>query len=132
MEARFPKEVMDNVYHVDKVPNPQLKYIYPLAKVFLLPSHFEIFGMVLLEAMYFGVPVVTRLNGGSSSMIEGRDSGLIVDAYNSDKWADAVFKYLNDPGFAQRISENSQRIVKEEFTWDAIIKKMIKEIDCVY
>lgn len=132
VEARFPKEVMDNVYHVDKVPNPQLKYIYPLAKVFLLPSHFEIFGMVLLEAMYFGVPVVTRLNGGSSSMIEGRDSGLIVDAYNSDKWADAVFKYLNDPGFAQRISENSQRIVKEEFTWDAIIKKMIKEIDCVY
>ena len=128
VEAKYPKEVMDNIYHVEKIPNPQLKYVYPQAKAFLLPSHFEIFGMVLLEAMYFGVPVVTRLNGGSSSMIEGRDSGIIVDEYNADKWADAIFKYLNDPGYAKTVSENAQRIVREEFTWDAIVKKMIKTI----
>lgn len=129
VEAKMPKEVMDNVFHVDRVPNPQLKYIYPLAKVFLLPSHFEIFGMVLLEAMYFGVPVVTRLNGGSSSMIEGRNTGTIVDEYDSNKWADAVFKYLNDSTFAKEVSQNAQRVVREEFTWDAIIKKMIMEIE---
>lgn len=128
VEAKVPKEVMENIYHVEKIPNPQLKYIYPLAKVFLLPSHFEIFGMVLLEAMYFGIPVVTRLNGGSSSMIEGRDSGIIVDEYNADKWADAIFKYLNNPEYAKTVSENAQRVVREEFTWDAIAKKMIKTI----
>ena len=128
VEAKFPKEVMNNIYHVEKIPNPQLKYIYPQAKVFLLPSHFEIFGMVLLEAMYFGVPVVTRLNGGSSSMIEGRNSGIIVDEYDADKWADAIFKYLNEPDYAQMVSENAKKIVREEFTWDAIVNKMIKEI----
>ncbi len=128
IEAKFPKEVMDNIYHVDKLPNPQLKYIYPLAKVFLLPSQFEIFGMVLLEAMYFGAPVITRLNGGSSSMIEGRNSGIIVDEYDTDKWADAIFKYLKDPEYTRMVSENAQKIVREEFTWDAIVDKMLKEI----
>ncbi len=127
VEAKYPKEVIDNIYHVEKIPNPQLKYIYPLAKTFLLPSHFEIFGMVLLEAMYFGAPVVTRLNGGSSSMIEGRNSGIIVDEYDVDKWADAIFSYLNDTEFAKTISENARKIVREEFTWDAIVKKMLKE-----
>lgn len=129
VEAKVPKEVMDNIFHIDKIPNPQLKYIYPLAKVFLLPSHFEIFGMVLLEAMYFGVPVITRLNGGSSSMIEGRDSGIIVDEYDAEKWADAILEYIQNPDYAASVSEKAKKIVREEFTWDAIVDKMIKVIN---
>jgi glycosyltransferase involved in cell wall biosynthesis len=58
------------IYHLERLDNPQLKYIYPLAKAFLLPSVLEIFGMVLLEAMYFGAPVVCSRNGGSLTLIE--------------------------------------------------------------
>ena len=53
----LPEKVKESIIHIERVENPQLQFIYPLAKAFLLPSIHEIFGMVLLEAMFFGAPV---------------------------------------------------------------------------
>lgn len=120
--------VKDGITHIERIDNDQLKYIYPLAKAFLLPSKLEIFGMVLLESMYLGAPVVSSRNGGSETLIEGKNTGLIVDEFDADKWADAVMKYLKNSDYMDLVKNNAHRLIETEYNWDVIASKMISEI----
>ena len=130
--AKYDKNLTEKekagVYHLERLANPQLRYIYPLAKAFLLPSIQEIFGMVLLEAMYFGAPVVSSRNGGSLTLMADGKCGQIVDEFDAEKWCDAISKYLDDPQYAKSVVEAAMNKVKEEYTWDAITNTMLKTV----
>lgn len=130
--AKYDKNLTEKekagVYHLERLANPQLRYIYPLAKAFLLPSIQEIFGMVLLEAMYFGAPVVSSRNGGSLTLMADGECGQIVDEFDAEKWCDAISKYLDDPQYAKSVVEAAMNKVKEEYTWDAITNTMLKTV----
>ena len=127
--AKYDKNLTEKekagIYHLERLANPQLRYIYPLAKAFLLPSIQEIFGMVLLEAMYFGAPVVSSRNGGSLTLMADGKCGQIVDEFDVENWCDAISKYLDDPQYAKSVVEAAMNKVKEEYTWDVITQKML-------
>lgn len=116
------------IYHLEKINNDQLKYIYPLAKAFLLPSKLEIFGMVLLEAMYLGAPVVTSWNGGSSTLIDGRNTGIIVKEFNSDQWKEAIQTYLDNDEYSEMVTHNAHDLIVTEYVWEALAKKILKKL----
>lgn len=128
--AKYDKNLTEKekagIYHLERLANQQLRYIYPLAKAFLLPSIQEIFGMVLLEAMYFGAPVVSSRNGGSLTLMADGKCGQIVDEFDAEKWCDAISKYLDDPQYAKSVVEAAMNKVKEEYTWDVITQKMLE------
>lgn len=130
--AKYDKNLTEKekagIYHLERLANPQLRHIYPLAKAFLLPSIQEIFGMVLLEAMYFGAPVVSSRNGGSLTLMADGKCGQIVDEFDAEKWCDAISKYLDDPQYAKSVVEAAMNKVKEEYTWDAITNTMLKTV----
>lgn len=125
-ERKYSKEVLNGIKHIEQIDNEQLKYIYPLAKAFLLPSKQEIFGMVLLESMYLGAPVIASENGGSKTVIENQDSGQIVKEFNDKKWADAVYKYIENPAYTKLVVENAKRIVETDYSWTTIASKFLK------
>lgn len=118
----------ENIFMLEKVDNSQLKYIYPLARAFLLPSKLEIYGMVLLEAMYLGAPVVTSWNGGSSVLINGKNTGQIVKKFDVKQWAVATQKYLDDSEFAKEVADNAKSLIEKEFVWDVLAKKILEEV----
>lgn len=121
-------EERDSVVICEFIDNEQLKYIYPIADVFLLPSVQEIFGMVLLEAMYFSVPVISSLNGGSATLINNGENGIIISEFKVDKWVEAIKDILSDSNLRKEIGVLAHKTIKEEYIWDAICKKMI---DCI-
>lgn len=124
-DEKLTEKEKAGIYHLERLANPQLRYIYPLAKAFLLPSVLEIFGMVLLEAMYFGAPVVSSRNGGSLTLMADGRCGQIVDEFDTEKWCNAISRYLDDPQYAKDVAEAAMKKVKEECTWDAITQKML-------
>jgi len=126
---QLPKEVKAGIYRLERIDNAQLKYIYPLAKAFLLPSKLEIFGMVLLEAMYLGAPVITSWNGGSSTLIEGRNTGQIVKEFNSDTWKNAVQRFLDDGEYSTSVTSAARKLIYEEYIWTALARKMLSKIN---
>lgn len=127
-EEKCLKSISDKakggIYRVEKIENSQLKFIYPFAKAFLLPSKLEIFGMVLMEAMYLGAPVITSENGGSMTLIHNRKTGQIVKEFNSDKWSEAVIKYLTDTDYTKQVIYNAQKLIQKEYNWNVIAQKM--------
>ena len=132
VEKRFPQSVRQGILHIDEIDNPQLKFIYPLAKAFLLPSKLEIFGMVLLEAMYLKAPVITSFNGGAVSLIKNYGTGKIISEFNSVIWANAVCNYLDNPNEVEIMVAKAHNLVKTQFTWDAIAKRMLDKLGYGY
>ena len=126
--SALPDQVKKGIYHLERLPNPQLKYIYPLAKAFLLPSKLEIFGMVLLEAMYLGTPVITSHNGGSMTLIDGKGTGLIIEKFNTGLWVDAIIKYLHDEDFSRSVVSKAHKIIKEQYNWEKLANEFLQAI----
>ena len=66
----------------------QVQKIYPISDIFLYPTLFDSFGMVLLEAMSFGMPVITLHDFSTSEIIDNEKDGFVVEGY-SHKWYDS-------------------------------------------
>jgi glycosyltransferase involved in cell wall biosynthesis len=60
------------------------------ARAFVLPSRVEPFGIVVLEAMHAGTPVVVSVHGGATEIVQDRVTGLVVDPFDAQALADAL------------------------------------------
>lgn len=99
-----------NVSLMGFVPKKHLKIIYRASDVFVLPSLYgESFGIVILEAMASGVPVVATDTGGVREVVEDNRTGLLVERGNSEGLARAILKILNDSKLAGKLVRNAKR-----------------------
>lgn len=117
-------DVKDNIEYVESLKQTQLPFIYKESSMFLLPSSYEIFGMVLMEAMYYELPVMTTKNGGSLTLIDDQ-CGYIKDL-NVNSWAKDICNLLTDKKKMIAMGEHGKEIVKKKCSWDRIVEEMIK------
>lgn len=117
------RSITDYIIYQEKLEQKYLPQIYNLADLFLLPTSYEIFGMVILEAMYFGIPVLTTENGGSDILIENEKSGYIIPELDIIRWANKCFEILNSDTTV--LSAAAHRRIVDDFTWDALVDKFI-------
>ena len=118
--------ISDRVLYAPQVDQKYMQELYRCCDVFLLPTRYEIFGMVLLEAMYFGIPVLTTYNGGSATLIEDGKNGFVADKLDPEVWAKTICRILGDEDLALTVAENAHRTVAENYTWDALAPKFIE------
>lgn len=78
--------------------------------------------MVLLEAMYFGLPTITTYNGGSATLMN-KDNGFIIDKLDANLWSQTIIDLLKNEERYTAISQNASKIISEEYTWDALVEK---------
>ena len=124
----IPDEMREDVVWCAFIKNAQLKYIYKAAYAFLLPSVQEIFGMVLLEAMYFGIPVVSSHSAGAGTLIQNGVNGLIVEQFDVMTWKEAIESVINNGEFAEKLGRTATETIKQEFMWDSIANKMLENM----
>ena len=86
------------------------------ARVVLVPSHSETFGLVALEAAASGVPVVAQGTGGLREAVLDGDTGLVIESRDPLVWAGAITEVLADPALARRLS-TAARARAEAFDW---------------
>lgn len=124
----IPDEIREDVVWCAFIKNAQLKYIYKAAYAFLLPSVQEIFGMVLLEAMYFGIPVVSSHSAGAGTLIQNGVNGLIVEQFDVMTWKVAIESVINNGEFAEKLGRTATETIKQDFMWDSIANKMLENM----
>lgn len=98
------------------------------ADVFVLPSLAEPFGLVLLEAMALGRPVVATRVGGPLEIVVDGETGFLVPPSSPEALADALQALLADPALARRLGENGRVRYEGQFT----VAKMSQAILAVY
>lgn len=97
---------------------------YAAATVFVVPSFFDPYPLVALEAMAFGLPVITTNQMGTPEMLSNGRTGLLVEPGNAGALASAVLQVLLEPKLAARIGAAARRDVELKFTWDAVVDRM--------
>nr|WP_241393691.1 glycosyltransferase family 4 protein [Clostridium butyricum] len=120
--------IEENVIWIEKISQGQIKKLYALSNVFVLPTKYEIFGMVILESMYFGIPVVTSLNGGSSMLIENEENGYILEDFIVEEWSNRILFLLNNENIQKKIGKRSNIDICGKFKWGNIVDNIIKNI----
>lgn len=100
---------------------------YKAADIFVLPSIMknEIFGIVNLEAMAMGVPIIASDIGGVPEIVKDKETGLLVPPNNPEKIANAIMLLINNPQLSKTLSENGLDAVKN-YSWSGIAEKTIE------
>ena len=107
-------------------PSSDIASIYKKASLFLFSSWKEGFGMVILEAMSFGIPCISYdCPSGPRDLIENNVNGILIENNNQSMFSTSIEKIINDDNALQCMGENAFNTVKN---WDndGIIKKWAK------
>lgn len=97
---------------------------YRAADVVVVPSHYESFGLVAIEAMACGTPVVASDVGGLRFAVVHRETGLLSPARDERAFASAITTLLDDPALRARMGDDAQRLAHRLYTWDAVAARM--------
>ena len=108
------------IIYIKDLKQEELSQLYKISDMFLLPTKHEIFGMVLLESMYFGVPTLTTYNGGSSVLIKNNFNGFI-DNIDIGKWKKTIIKNIDN----MDVKINAKNTIEKEYTWNKLSDKFI-------
>jgi glycosyltransferase involved in cell wall biosynthesis len=130
LEARARQlGLSERVVFRGRVSDAELRRAYEGADVFVLPSVLdsrgdtEGLGVVLLEAMNYGVPVVASRIGGIVDIVTDNETGVLVPPGDSGALGGALQALLADPARARSLGEAGRRRLTERFSWDAIVAR---------
>ncbi len=102
------------------LPVSEVVQLYSHAAVFACPSIYEPFGLINLEAMACGTPVVASRVGGIPEVVVDGETGWLVPPGDPAALAEALRVSLADPTRARRMGEAGRRRVEAHFSWDRI------------
>jgi len=116
------------IYPTEKVIGTEMFEYYKRADVTLIPSYFEGFGIVAVEAMNASSPVITTCKGGLSEIIQDNYNGVKMSIDNLFEARDKIIKLVEDKKYRYKIIKNAKKTVEEKYTKE----KHMKLIDEIY
>lgn len=105
---------------VGMVGHDRLPYYYTAADVCVIPSHYEPFGLVAIEAMACGTPVVASAVGGLKFTVIPDETGLLVSPQDVNGFATAIERILADNLWAHKVRKQASARVQENFSWTGV------------
>ncbi len=112
--------ISDKVYFTGQLTPKELYTMYRCADIAVFPSTYEPFGLVAIEGMYAGTPIVVSDIGGLNEIVEHGVTGMKSYAGNPNSIADSILTLLFDYQLAYNIAKNGKAKVKETYNWTKI------------
>jgi glycosyltransferase involved in cell wall biosynthesis len=109
------------------VPYERMPAVYQQSSVVLLPSYMEGFPCICVEAISCGVPLVGSDVGDMKEIVIDNETGALAKPGDFKKIADSTVEILRDEVLRRRLGENGRAHVEKNFSYDALIPKIIGE-----
>ncbi len=106
----------------------RLASFYAEAQLLLVPSEYEPFGLVALEAMQHGCPVLASATGGLAENVTADSGGLLVPPGDAQRWVDDARRLLRDPTLRRALASRGPTYVRKHFCPLAIARRLASEI----
>jgi D-inositol-3-phosphate glycosyltransferase len=106
------------------VGDPELPLYFASADVCVVPSHYEPFGLVAIEAMASNTPVVASDVGGLQFTVVPEQTGLLVPAQNVMAFARAIDRILDAPQWRDLLGRNARQRVENKFSWSGVASQL--------
>ena len=112
--------IADKVYFTGQMPSKDLYTMYRCADIAVFPSTYEPFGLVAIEGMFAGTPIVVSDVGGLNEIVEHGVTGMKSYAGNANSIADSILALLFDHQLANNVAKNARNKVKDVYNWTKI------------
>jgi len=99
---------------------------YAEAAALIVPSRHETFGLVALEAMLHGLPVVATAAGGLAELIVHGETGLLSATGDTAALAEHAVALIGDPALARRLSENAAAAARDTHSWQQVLPRLLE------
>jgi glycosyltransferase involved in cell wall biosynthesis len=126
-----PELEIDGVTVLGDVSPARLSEQYARAAVFCMPSLIEPFGVVFVEALTSGLPVVANAIGALPDIVQDAETGYLVKPHDIQALARSLDLLLSDPDRCRRFGEKGRAYVMERYTWNQAVAEMAQEIRTV-
>lgn len=103
-----------------QIGHDRLPLYYAAADVCVIPSHYEPFGLVAIESMACGTPVVASDVGGLRFTVLPEETGLLVPPKDTDAFAKAIQRILSDELGARKLRRQASANVSQRFSWTGV------------
>jgi len=118
-------DIHDLVTFLGSKDQKVLPFYYAAAEMVVMPSHYESFGLVALEAMATGTPVIASEVGGLACLVKDGETGFHVPSRDPEALAERIFALLNDPG-CQREMGRQAHLSAQKYAWHNIADRIIE------
>jgi len=115
--------LQDKVKLHGRVSNTNLAHLYADADIFVLPSYWEGYGIVFLEAMYAGLPVVATTAGAIPEVVKHEETGLLVNAGDMDALQAALVTLITSQEHRESYAQQAQVFAKQAPDWQTVEQK---------
>lgn len=127
-EHTVPPSLQSRVRFHGFVPAAELQHFYRDCDLFIAPSRYESFGLIYLEAMAYGKPVIGTRAGGIPEVVTDQ-VGRLVAPEDPDQIAEAVLALMNDSALRRDLGLNAFRRVRQDFSADAMVERTLALYD---
>jgi len=124
--------IRDSVHFLGRMNREEIITYYNQAKLFILPSLQEGLGIIVLESMACGTPVVSTKCGGPEEIIIDGENGYLVENNNLDELTHAVCKLLEDDELRKRMGEKAREHIQNNYSLQKVGYKFIAAYKEVY
>lgn len=116
-------DLNDFVNYIERVPYEEI-YKYMVASDCLINlSSIEIFGMTILEAMYYRLAVIAHTAPGPNDIIENGKTGILCNTDETEVWCDLITEAINKK---EEYGNNAREAIERSFLWDSIAEKFLE------
>jgi D-inositol-3-phosphate glycosyltransferase len=113
------------VIFLGKQDQQLLPYYYSASEIVVMPSHYESFGMVALEAMACGTPVIASQVGGLAFLVRDGETGFVVPGNDVQMLAKRIVELIKDKDLRNKLGNKSAEYA-QLYAWEIISEKMIE------
>jgi len=99
--------------------------------IFVMPSHSETYGLVLVEAMAMGKPAIATNAGGVPEIVTDGEEGLLIPPRNPDALANTILRLIGDRHLRRRLSRNARQRASQEFDSELCLDRFISSLETI-
>jgi glycosyltransferase involved in cell wall biosynthesis len=126
LEARVDElGIRESVIYHPPVLNSDIPPYFWISAAYSLSSSYDIFPILMLEAMASSLPIVATKNGGPSEILSPGEDGYLVEPTDKQQLADALVRVLADEQERKRLGLNARKKVVARYSWDRIADRCI-------
>lgn len=117
-------DLSDTVIFTGRVSDEKLMWLYNNSDIFVLPSLSEVCTTSILEAMYFGLPVIATDIPGNRDHF--KDVAILVPPKDDKSLASSILRLLKNEDLAKQLSKAGRKLVEKKYTWNKVAKEYEK------